>query len=69
MELLESSEDSDSSSDESIDFDSPEKPSLVSRLTCREKRMNQVYMHIFHLKNLGLNSFAYLNQSKLDICL
>ncbi|KAK4738071.1 hypothetical protein R3W88_001768 [Solanum pinnatisectum] len=41
MELLESSEDSDSSSDESIDFDSPEKPSLVSRLTCREKRMNQ----------------------------
>ncbi|KAG5627709.1 hypothetical protein H5410_012927 [Solanum commersonii] len=41
MELLESSEDSDSYSDESIDFDSPEKPSLVSRLTCREKRMNQ----------------------------
>lgn len=41
MELLESSEDSDSSSDESIDFDSPEKPSLVSKLTCREKRMNQ----------------------------
>ncbi|KAH0733091.1 hypothetical protein KY285_001703 [Solanum tuberosum] len=41
MELLESSEDSDSSSDESIDFDSPEKPSLVSRLTCREKRTNQ----------------------------
>ncbi|XP_075094019.1 protein S-acyltransferase 18 isoform X3 [Nicotiana tabacum] len=42
MELLESSEDSDSSSDESIDFDSPEKPSLISRLTCREKRMNQI---------------------------
>ncbi|XP_060217523.1 protein S-acyltransferase 18 isoform X2 [Lycium barbarum] len=41
MELLESSEDSDSSSDESIDFDSPEKPSLISRVTCREKRMNQ----------------------------
>ncbi|TMW84275.1 hypothetical protein EJD97_025494 [Solanum chilense] len=41
MELLESSEDSDSSSDESIDFDSPEKRSLVSKLTCREKRMNQ----------------------------
>ncbi|OIT07765.1 PREDICTED: protein S-acyltransferase 18 isoform X1 [Nicotiana attenuata] len=42
MELLESSEDSDSSSDESIDFDSPEKPSLISRLRCREKRMNQI---------------------------
>ncbi|KAJ8573652.1 hypothetical protein K7X08_010163 [Anisodus acutangulus] len=42
MELLESSEeDSDSSSDESIDFDSPEKRSLVSRLTCKEKKMNQ----------------------------
>ncbi|KAF3621475.1 Protein S-acyltransferase 18 [Capsicum annuum] len=40
-ELLESSEDSDSSDDESIDFDSPEKASLISKLTCREKRMNQ----------------------------
>ncbi|CAN4112706.1 unnamed protein product [Withania somnifera] len=41
MEHSESSEDSDSSDDESIDFDSPEKPSLISRLTCREKRMSQ----------------------------
>lgn len=64
MELLESSEDSDSSSDESIDFDSPEKPSLISRLTCREKRMNQVwYAHLFP------QFFAFPDQSKLDTSL
>lgn len=64
MELLESSEDSDSSSDESIDFDSPEKPSLISQLTCREKRMNQVrYAYLLP------QFFAFLDQSKLDISL
>lgn len=37
---LESLDDSDFSSDESTDFDSPEKPTLVSRLLC--KSQNQV---------------------------
>lgn len=36
---LESLEDSDSSSDESTDFDSPEKQSFSSRLKCTEGRI------------------------------
>ena len=32
---LESFDDSDFSSDESIDFDSPEKPTLMSRILCK----------------------------------
>lgn len=39
---LESVDDSDSSSDESIDSDSPEKPTFVSRFICRKPRINQV---------------------------
>ncbi|XP_058199093.1 protein S-acyltransferase 18 isoform X2 [Rhododendron vialii] len=38
---LESVDDSDSSSDESIDSDSPEKPTFVSRFICRKPRINQ----------------------------
>ncbi|XP_073158821.1 protein S-acyltransferase 18 [Henckelia pumila] len=40
---LESFEDSDSdfSSDESIDYDSPEKPSFLSRIICKGGRINQ----------------------------
>ncbi|KAH7838081.1 hypothetical protein Vadar_021811 [Vaccinium darrowii] len=38
---LESFEDSDFSSDESIDSVSPEKPAFVSRFICREPRINQ----------------------------
>uniref|UniRef100_A0A5B7BJH6 S-acyltransferase n=1 Tax=Davidia involucrata TaxID=16924 RepID=A0A5B7BJH6_DAVIN len=34
-------EDSDFSSDESIESDSPEKPAFVSRFICRERRANQ----------------------------
>ncbi|KAF5733425.1 DHHC-type zinc finger family protein isoform 2 [Tripterygium wilfordii] len=33
--------DSDSSSDESMDFDSPEKPTFVSRFICRGQKLNQ----------------------------
>lgn len=32
---LESFDDSDLSSDDSIDFDSPEKPTLMSRILCK----------------------------------
>jgi palmitoyltransferase len=32
---LESLDDSDLSSDDSIDFDSPEKPTLMSRILCK----------------------------------
>lgn len=39
---LESSDDSDFSSDESIDFDSPEKPTIISRFLCKGQRINQV---------------------------
>lgn len=35
-------DDSDLSSDDSTDFDSPEKPSLVSRFICRGHKGNQV---------------------------
>ncbi|KAG5514062.1 hypothetical protein RHGRI_035464 [Rhododendron griersonianum] len=38
---LESVDDSDSSTDESIDSDSPEKPTFVSRFMCRKPRINQ----------------------------
>ncbi|XP_058077100.1 protein S-acyltransferase 18 isoform X2 [Magnolia sinica] len=38
MELF---DDSDSSSDESIDFDSPEKPTLMSRLMCRDQKTDE----------------------------
>ncbi|KQJ91709.1 protein S-acyltransferase 18 [Brachypodium distachyon] len=34
-------DDSDSSSDESIDFDSPEKPSFLSRIFCRKDELNE----------------------------
>lgn len=34
--------DSDFSSDDSSEFDSPEKPTFVSRFICRGQRMNQV---------------------------
>ncbi|GLU16663.1 hypothetical protein SLE2022_330830 [Rubroshorea leprosula] len=34
-------DDSDSSSDESTDFDSPEKPTVMSRFICRGHRVNQ----------------------------
>ncbi|MQL71853.1 hypothetical protein Taro_004161, partial [Colocasia esculenta] len=34
-------DDLDSSSDESTDFDTPEKPSLVSRIMCSEQKLNQ----------------------------
>lgn len=39
---LESFDDSDLSSDDSIDFDSPEKPTLMSRFLCKGQRENQV---------------------------
>lgn len=39
---LESIDDSDFSSDESIDFDSPEKPTLMSRFLCKGQSENQV---------------------------
>jgi len=32
----------DSDSDESIDFDSPEKPSFLSRVFCRKDELNEV---------------------------
>jgi hypothetical protein len=38
---------SDFSSDESTDFDSPEKPSFVSRFICRGYRRNQVRFRIY----------------------
>ncbi|KAK4282629.1 hypothetical protein QN277_013984 [Acacia crassicarpa] len=38
---LDSMDDSDFSSDESIDFDSPEKPTTMSRFLCKGQRMNQ----------------------------
>ncbi|KAJ1425593.1 Palmitoyltransferase, DHHC domain [Sesbania bispinosa] len=38
---LESLDDSDFSSDESIDFDSPEKPTLMSRFLCKGQKANQ----------------------------
>lgn len=38
---LESFDDSDLSSDDSIDFDSPEKPTLMSRFLCKGQRENQ----------------------------
>lgn len=34
--------DSDFSSDDSSEFDSPEKPTFVSRVICRGHRINQV---------------------------
>lgn len=40
--------DSESSSDESTDVDSPEKPTFVSRFICRGQGINQVTLkHIF----------------------
>lgn len=39
---LDSLDDSDWSSDESTDFDSPEKPAFVSRFICRGQGNNQV---------------------------
>ncbi|XP_061368056.1 protein S-acyltransferase 18 [Gastrolobium bilobum] len=38
---LESFDDSDFSSDDSIDFDSPEKPTLMSKFLCKGQRVNQ----------------------------
>ena len=35
-------DDSDFSSDESIDFDSPERPSFLSRILCRKEEVNEV---------------------------
>lgn len=35
-------DDSDFSSDESTEFDSPEKPTFVSRFICRGQGLNQV---------------------------
>jgi palmitoyltransferase len=35
-------DDSDSSSDESIDFDSPERPSFLSRIFCRKDELSEV---------------------------
>uniref|UniRef100_A0A1D1Y6Y4 Putative S-acyltransferase At4g01730 n=1 Tax=Anthurium amnicola TaxID=1678845 RepID=A0A1D1Y6Y4_9ARAE len=40
-QLMDPFDDLDSSSDESTDFDTPEKPSLVSRFLCRERKLNQ----------------------------
>lgn len=37
-------DDLESSSDESTDFDSPKKPSFVSRFICRGQGMNQVML-------------------------
>uniref|UniRef100_A0A0D9XYB8 S-acyltransferase n=1 Tax=Leersia perrieri TaxID=77586 RepID=A0A0D9XYB8_9ORYZ len=34
-------DDSDSSSDESIDFDSPERPSILTRIFCRKDELNE----------------------------
>jgi palmitoyltransferase len=35
-------DDSDISSEESIDFDSPERPSFMSRIFCRKDEVNEV---------------------------
>ena len=35
-------DDSDLSSEESIDFNSPEKPSFLSRVCCRKDEVNEV---------------------------
>jgi palmitoyltransferase len=37
----------DSDSDESIDFDSPEKPSFFSRVFCRKDEENEVRVFFF----------------------
>lgn len=37
----------DSDSDESIDFDSPEKPSFFSRVFCRKDEVNEVSSFFF----------------------
>ena len=44
-------DDSDLSSDDSTDFDSPEKPRFVSRFICRGKGQSQVKVEqpLFHL--------------------
>lgn len=51
---LESLEDSDlySSSDESTDSDSPQKPALVSRIICKDGKMPQV-VHICRYNGLS----------------
>lgn len=41
-------DDSDFSSDLSSDFDSPEKPSFISRFICRGRGVTQVQSHILY---------------------
>lgn len=62
--------DSDFSSDESTDFDSPEKPSFVSRFICRGYKGNQVrlrvrFTFVLHL----LKKLAHPPYYALDTCL
>lgn len=45
-------DDSDSSSDESSDFDSPERSTFVSRFMCRGLRVNQVIGHSMFLYSI-----------------
>lgn len=47
---LDSSDDSDFSSDESEDFDSTETPTLVSKFLCKRQRANQVRIILIALE-------------------
>lgn len=50
-------EDSDFSSDDSSDYDSPERPTLASKIKCSGYRLNQVYT--FSSVTLNFNFESY----------